>query len=145
MRYADNLDYLVPSIVYLGTQEYWWARSPSAMAEELSLDHGKLRDVFEGFPAIYRRSHRRSERGEPFYALQARYAQRKGGDTGDPEQVSYIAPLDKDKLQLLIAFATNMAEAERASARAWTTGAVSVCAAIVSAAAAVAAAFLRHA
>ena len=36
MRYSKHIDYLIPSIIYLGTQEYWWARSPSAMAEQLS-------------------------------------------------------------------------------------------------------------
>jgi hypothetical protein len=144
LRYSEHIDFLVPSIIYLGTHTYYWARSPQAMASELSLDHEHLRLVFEGFPAIYRRSHRLAPNHEPFYALQARYAQREGGDTQEPEQVSNIAPLDKDKLQVIITFVVQMAEAERAGFRAWITGGIAILAAVVSAIAAIAAAFLAH-
>jgi hypothetical protein len=114
------------------------------MAYELSLDHERLRLVFEGFPAIYRRSHNLAPHGEPYYALQARYAQRIGEDTQEPEQVSNIAPLDKDKLQLIITFVMQMAEAERAGFRAWITRGIAILAAVVSAIAAITAAFLAH-
>jgi hypothetical protein len=114
------------------------------MAVELSLDQERLRLVFDGFPAIYRRSHRRAPHGEHYYALQARYAQREGGDTRDPEEVSRIEPLDKDKLQLVLNFVAQMAEAERTSLRAWITGGVAMAAAIIAAVAALAAALLRH-
>jgi hypothetical protein len=144
MRYSKHIDYLVPSIIYLGTHGFYWARSPQAMAAELSLDRNHLLQVFEGFPAIYRRSHRSAPHGEHYYALQARYAQREGGDTSDPEQVTYISPLDKDKLQMVITFVIQAAEAERASFRAWFTGGIAITAAIFSAIAAIFAAFIHH-
>ena len=79
-------------------------------------------------------------------ALQARYAQREGMDTSDPEEVSFIPPLDKDKLQLVINVTTQAAEAEcrGASWRAWLTGSVAMTAAIISAIAAIASAILHH-
>lgn len=79
MRYADNIDYLLASILYLGTHTFYWARSPSSMASELSLDQDKLADVFRAFPGIYRSSKRTSPQGEHYYALQARYALKEGG------------------------------------------------------------------
>ena len=111
-----------------------------AMAVELSLDSARLLQVFEGFPAIYRRA----PNGEHYYALQARYAQKEGGDTRDPEQVSHIETLGSAKLGLIITFVAQAAEAERASFRAWFTGGVAITAAVFSAAAALVAAFLRH-
>jgi len=75
--------------------------------------------------------------GERFYCLQAWYAQKEGGDTADPEQVSYIAPFEKDKLQFLLIFVLSMAEAERTVRRAWVSNAISVTAAIIAAIAAV--------
>src|SRR5690349_5900123 len=98
MRYADHIDYLLPSVIYLGTHQSYWARSPRRMASELSLDHERLLAVFEGFPGLFRRSQRLAPHGEHYYALQARYAQREGMDTADPEEISYINPLDKEKL-----------------------------------------------
>jgi hypothetical protein len=61
LKYFKNLDYLMASIIYLGTHEYWWARSPTAMAKELGLDSGKLQAIFDSFPGIYRKSERKSE------------------------------------------------------------------------------------
>ncbi|HEX8223726.1 MAG TPA: hypothetical protein VF605_07920 [Allosphingosinicella sp.] len=76
MKYSEHVDYLVASVIYLATQRGWWARTPSAMAGELSLDGTKLRAVFEGFPGIFRKSKRAGSNGEHFFSLQARYAQR---------------------------------------------------------------------
>lgn len=113
MQYSENIDYLFASIVYLGTHEFWWARSPRAMSRELQLDEHKLQQVFDGFPGIYRKSIRTDKgSGQHFYSLQARYAQRKGGDVQDPEQESYIAPLDPNKLQVIINFVLRMSEQE---------------------------------
>jgi hypothetical protein len=114
------------------------------MARELSLDENRLLDVFESFPGIFRKSIRIAPHGQHYYALQARYAQREGMDTADPEEISWIAPLDKDKLQLVISFVTQAAEAERVNGRAWLTGSIAMAAAIISAVAAVTTAVLRH-
>lgn len=143
VRYSDSLDLLLSSIVYLGTHGYHWARSPRSMARELSLDEERLLRVLEGFPGIFRRGVRMSEFGQHFYALQARYAQRTGGDTEDPEQVSYIAPLDKDRLQLLIGFVVQQADEERSSRRAFLTNGIAAGAAAISAATAVLVASLK--
>lgn len=143
LRYTDNIDYLVSAITYLSSHKYYWARSPTNMARELSLDRDHLRRVFEGFPGIFRRSVRVSDAGEHFYAVQARYAQRDGGDTSDPEQVSYIEPLPVDRLRLLTDFVLASAEAERAGRRAWITNTISVGAALIAAGSAIAVAILR--
>jgi hypothetical protein len=152
MRYGDNIDYLFSSIIYLGTHTFWWARSPRAMAAELQLDEEKLRAVFDGFPGLFRKSVRTNpETGQHFYALQARYAQRKGGDVKDPEQESYIEPLNPEKLQVLIDFVHKMVEHEnkaddRDSTRrsALRGSAVAVGAAVLAACAAIVAASIRH-
>ncbi len=110
MRYSHNIDYLFASIRYLGTHTYWWARSPQALACELQLDEENLRTVFDGFPGIFRKSIRTNKTtGQHFYALQARYAQREGGDVKDPEQESFIEPLGPDKRQVVINFVVKMA------------------------------------
>ncbi|GEO43635.1 hypothetical protein SAE02_77830 [Skermanella aerolata] len=143
MRYAQNIDFLLASIIYLGSHDYYWARSPKNMAEELSLDEERLKNVFNGFPGIYRRSLRKANNGQHYYALQARYAQKKGGDVSDPEEVFYIDPLDTTKLQLLITFVLQSAEQERTSRRAFVTNFISITAAIIAAMAAVATAILK--
>lgn len=137
MRYSEQIDYLVSSVVYLGTHSYYWARSPSNMAKELSLDETRLRNVFESFPGLYRKSKRTSSSGEHYYALQARYAQRESADTSDPEEVSYIEPLSTERLRLIIEFVQQSAEAERSGRRAWIANTISVVAAVIAAGAAV--------
>jgi hypothetical protein len=113
MKYSDSIDYLFATIMYLGTHTYWWARSPKAMAAELQLDEKKLQEVFDGFSGIFRKSERMSpETGQHFYSLQARYAQRDGGDVSDPDQQSYIRPLGPDHLKVIIDFVLKMAEQE---------------------------------
>jgi hypothetical protein len=152
MRYSDNIDYLFASIMYLGTHTYWWARSPQALAGELQLDEEKLQTVFDGFPGIFRKSVRTNKTtGQHFYALQARYAQRGGGDVKDPEQQSLIEPLGPDKLQVVINFVIKMAEQEakeddqeQVRKSALRANIVAVGAAVVSAVAAIIAATIRH-
>lgn len=152
MRYRDNVDYLFASIMYLGTHTFWWARSPKAMAKELQLDEERLERVFNGFPGIYRKSVRTNPAThQRFYSLQARYAQREGGDVEDPDQESGIDPLPPDKLQVVINFVLKMAEQEaqednqklsrESSLR---TSMVAVGAAVLSAIAAIAAATIHH-
>ena len=144
MKYSKNVDYLVSSIIYLGTHSYYWARSPRALARELSLNEQKLEGVFTGFPGIFRRSHRVSDEGQHYFALQARYAQREGEDTRDPEQVSYIKPLDTEKMKMLLEFVHRMTEQEKAGRRGWFANIVSIVAVIVSASAVVIAATIKH-
>lgn len=133
MRYSDHVDYLISSIIYLGTHEFYWARSPEALAKELSLDEHKLGAVFDGFPGIFRKSRRLSSTGQSFYALQARYAQREGDSTGDPEQTSYIAPIDSEKLKLLLDFILKMTEHEKTDHRTRWSNALAIVTAIFSA------------
>jgi hypothetical protein len=84
MKYSNNIDYLFASIIYLGTHTYWWARSPQSMARELQLDERRLQEVFEAFPGIFRKSVRTDrDTQQHYYALQARYAQKEGGDVQD--------------------------------------------------------------
>lgn len=98
MRYSAHIDYLVASVLYLGIQDNWWARTPKAMAHELSLEETELRTVFEGFAGIFRKSHIVDEAtGQHMYALQARYAQKDGKAPPD-KRISYIPPLETDKI-----------------------------------------------
>ena len=117
MRYCDNIDYLTSSIIYVGTDEYYWARTPVALAAELSLDEGRLKTVFDGFPGLFRKSARVGSNGQHFYSLQARYSQRKGGDTRDPDQISEIRPIDTEKVKLLLDFVLTMTEHEKNDSR----------------------------
>jgi len=143
MRYSDQIDYIVSSVIYLGTHPHYWARSPSSMAKELSLNEARLQRVFENFPRLYRESKRKSPTGEHYYALQARYVQREGGDTADPEEVSFIDPLTTERLKLIIDFIQRAAEAERSGRRSWITNSISVAAAIIAAAAAIFVSFIK--
>jgi hypothetical protein len=143
MRYAKNVDYLVSSILYLGTHTYYWARSPRALAKELSVDEKKLQVIFDSFPGLFRKSHRLAPHGQHYYALQARYAQREGGDTDDPEQVSYIAPLGADMMKVLLDYVLKMTEHEKTAFRGWIGHIVSIVAVLVSACAVVLAATMK--
>ena len=132
-KYSHNIDYLVSAIVYLGTHTYWWGRTCKNMAKELNLDAGRLHAVFEGFPGIFRKSQKLSSEGTPFYSLQARYAQYEAKQGEEPESVSDIAPLNNERLRLLLDFVQKMAEHERADRRGWVTGGISAGAAILAA------------
>jgi hypothetical protein len=143
MKYAACVDYLLSSILYLGTHEYYWARSPGALASELSLDEQKLQAMFDEFPGLFRKSHRTATNGQHYYALQARYAQREGEDTKDPEEISYIAALETDKLDMLLRFVMQMTEHERTGRRGVVANIVSIVAVAVSAAAVITAALVR--
>src|SRR5262245_50434766 len=108
MKYAENADYLIASIIHLGTQAHYWGRTPSGLAAELSLDEATLLAVFEGFPGLFRKTHRKSPNGQYSYSLQARHAQRAGGRVGDPGEDEDIAPLDNGRLNLLLKFISQM-------------------------------------
>jgi hypothetical protein len=112
-RYSNSIDYLLASIVYLGTNDYWWARTPKTMADELQLDQYELENVFRAFPGLFRKSVRVSkDNKQNHYSLQARYAKREGPDFSEPDETTMIEPLKPDKLQLLIDFVLKMAEQE---------------------------------
>ena len=143
MKYSDNIDYLVASIIYLGTHEFYWARTPSGLGAEIHLDEDRLEKIFEAFPSIFRKSRQPGENGQHFYALQARYAQREGGEIEEPKQASYIAPLNKDKLDLLITFILKMTEHEKFDKRGKLTSGIAMAAALLSAATAVVVALLK--
>jgi hypothetical protein len=143
LRYSDNLDYLTASIIYLGTQEFWWARTPHNMANELSLDEARLSSVFEGFPGIFRRSSNiEPKTKQRMYSLQARYAQKQQDDPADA-QISYIRPLDMDKVRVLLDFVFKAADDERTRRHAFVSNWVAVGAAVVSAFAAIFAAYIK--
>ena len=143
MRYSKDIDYLVSSIIYLATHSYYWARSPRALAIELSLNEERLTQVFNGFPGIFRKSSSITENGQHYYSLQARYAQREGKDTVEPDKVSYIEPLSTNKISLLLEFVQNMAEHENLDQRLWRQNSVAVAAAVVSAVTAVIVAIIK--
>ncbi len=117
MKYSDSIDYLTSSILYLATHEYYWARTPRGLARELSLDEERLQEVFNAFPSLFRKSLNPGDYGQHFYSLQARYAQREGSDTAEPEKISYIKPLETDKIQLLLDFVLKMTEHEKIDSR----------------------------
>jgi hypothetical protein len=143
VKYSNRVDYLISSIVYLGTHSYYWARSPKDLSRELSLDERNLQLIFDGFPGLFRKSHRLAPHGQHYYALQARYAQREGGDTKDPEEVAYIEPLNSDKIKMLLDFVLKMAEHEKVAFRGWTANIVSIVAVLISAVAVIWAATLK--
>ena len=143
MKYSDNIDYLVSSILYLGTHTYYWARTPRGMASEISLDEIRLKSVFDAFPSIFRKSSKPGDHNQHYYSLQARYAQKEGGDTPEPERVSHIQPLETESLNLLLDFVLKMTEHEKTDARGKVTGWVAVAAAVTSAAAAIVVAYLN--
>ncbi len=142
-KYSNDIDYLMAAVLYLGSQNFFWARTPRHMASELSLGEDKLQRVFDGYPGIFRKSAKPSKNGQHFYSLQARYAQREGGDTAEPEQISHIAPLSDDRIKLLVDFVrTSASEEVESSRRLWAIW-VAACAAVVSAATAILVAILK--
>lgn len=142
-QYSDNIDFLIATIIYLGTHEFYWARTPNGLGAEINLDAKRLHEVFEGFPSIFRRSRIKGDNGQYYYALQARYAQREGGKTEEPKRDSYIAPLDKDKIDLLTKFVLQMVEHEKTEKRVLFSNFLSVAAMIISASAVIIAAILK--
>jgi hypothetical protein len=112
-RYSDSIDYLVATIIYLGTNDTWWARTPKTMADELQLKEHALKMVYEDFPGLFRKSARVSqENGQSHYSLQARYARRQGPDFSEPDETTHIAPLDLDQLNLLLEFVAKQPDRE---------------------------------
>jgi hypothetical protein len=132
-RYSDHIDYLLASIVYLGTNHEFLSRTPSKLANELSLDQARLIATFTAFPGIFRKSLGKGETGEHPYSLQARYALRIKEESGEED---YPA-LPPETLRLLYDFVQKSADEERTSFRTNLTLALSTLAALLSAAAAI--------
>jgi hypothetical protein len=143
MKYSNNVDYLISSIIYLGTHNYWWGRTPVNMAKELGMDGTRLANVLAGFPGLFRRSKEPALNNQYYYSLQARYAQYDAKEGEEPETLSDIAPVNVEKLKLLLDFVLKMAEQEKMDRRGWITGGIAVAAAVIAAIAAVTAAFIR--
>ncbi len=137
MKYSENIDYLVSSILYLGTHADYWARTPGGLAKEISVDEDRLRAVFEGFPSIYRRSPGTDEKGQYRYSLQARYARREGRG----QEPKSIALLTTDRMQMVLDFVHRMTEHEQSGRQVKWTNYVSVMAAVIAAVTALAVAF----
>jgi hypothetical protein len=111
------------------------------MAEELSLNEGRLLEVFEGFPGLIRKSIRPSDSGQYYYSLQARYAQRDHYET--VEETTDIPPLDTDKIRLIYDFILKSADDERTRWRALIGNGIAVTAAVTSALTAIIVAYLK--
>jgi hypothetical protein len=137
--YKRHIDYLLASVVYLGTNNKFWSRSPSKLAAELSLDKAKLIAVFEAFPGLFRKSKQLFE-GEYPYSLQARYALTEGKDE---EGKDWHPPLTPEKLRLLYDFIQKSADEERAGLRSAIGYGLTAMAAVASALAAIYAASLK--
>lgn len=139
-RYSDHIDYLLPSIVYLGTNDKYWSRSPSLLAKELALNEAELVRVFKAFPGLFRKSKKRSPVGEYPYSLQARYARIDGRDE---EGNIWHPPLSTEMLRLLYDFIQKAADEEKASLRSTIGFTLTVLAALASALAAIYTASLK--
>lgn len=151
MKYGENVDHMIASIMYLGTHTSFWARTPKSLADELQLDESRLLQIFEEFKGIYRKSRSvSSENNQHYYSLQARYSQRPGMSILELGQDDFIKPLDSARLNVVIDFVLKMAEQEQKKAAlahtaklALRANFVATGAAIISALAAVAAASLK--
>lgn len=138
--YSRHIDYLLASVVYLGTNDKFWSRTPSKLAGELSLDQDELIAVFAAFPGIFRKSKNVNEAGEYPYSLQARYARISGTDSEGKE---WHPPLPAETLRLLYDFIQKSADEERAGLRSAIGFGLTVLAAIASAGAAIYAASVK--
>lgn len=132
--YSKHIDYLLASVVYLGTNDRFWSRTPSKLADELSLDQEELIAVFAAFPGIFRKSKNINDAGEYPYSLQARYARISGTDSEGKE---WHPPLPAETLRLLYDFIQKSADEERAGLRSAIGFGLTVLAAVASAGAAI--------
>lgn len=128
-RYSDHIDYLLASIVYLGTNEEFLSRTPSRLANELALDQDRLIATFTAFPGIFRKSSTLSDTGENRYSLQARYALRVRVDGSEDD----FPVLPSETLRLLYDFVQKSADEERTGWRTTLSLAASAVAALLSA------------
>jgi hypothetical protein len=152
MRYSENIDYLVPVIMYLGTDRYDWSGTPRELAEELSIDATRLAKVLDAFPALFRRLETRHEDGQIYYALHSRYALNTRyiaegvnlDGARETHEVLEVRPLDSEKLEFLLNFVLKMADSETMVMTNRRTNVFAIIAVVVSAAALIVAALLKH-
>jgi hypothetical protein len=142
-RILEDLEYLIPLISYLGSNPFWWARSAPSLAKELALNEDRVQQVFERHPMIFRKSRFIDESKAHSYALQARYAQRRDGQTDHPPQVSAFPVLSESQVISLIEFLVKLSALETGVRSARTSAVVAVSAAIISALVAISVAFLK--
>ena len=141
LRYSDHVDILVAAIQYLARSGPW-ARTPTFMASELGLDAGQLKEVFNGFPGIFRKSRqpaKHTDGTEHYYSLQARYAQRPDYSQSDRE--TNINPLTPEEITTLLDFILDAVRLEHDRKHVLQTNLIAVTAAVVSSISAVIAAF----
>ena len=144
LRYSDHVDILVAAIQYL-SRSGPWARTPSFMANELGLDAGQLKTVFDGFPGIFRKSRKPAKHtagAEHYYSLQARYAQRPDYDKSDRD--TKINPLTPEEISTLLDFVLDAVRLEHERKHVSQTNLIAVTAAVVSSISAVIAALFSR-
>jgi hypothetical protein len=139
---GNDIDYLIPLIFFLGSNPYWWARSPQELAAELSLDETRVSEIFARYSTIFRRSEYDKEEKRYYYSLQMRYAQRKDGKTKEPPKVSAFPVLSESEIIALITFLMQISSNENTARASRRTSLMVVCSAVVSALSAIAAAVL---
>ena len=135
LSYSEEQEYLVAAIMHLAVYERFWARSPSEMAKELSLDETRLERVLQGFKGLFRES---THTETTAYALQARYALR---EQGAPVTAR---PLSEPTTAMLLTLVMQAAAEERRLAVAEKSGNAAKFAALISAIAAIAAAIIAY-
>lgn len=117
-KYAHNLDYLIACIIYLATSRTYWARTPAALASDLSLDQRHVRTVLEGFPGLFRKSpHRDKKDAQSYFSLQARYTLWEASGDAELDVADPLPVLPNDTLKAVLDFVQKMAEHEILEAR----------------------------
>lgn len=143
--YSDNLDYLIGAITHLASSERFWARTPSDMARELSMDEARLGATLRRFPGLFRKSSTKSKSGENYYSLQARYVLRPKDVDDTVIDHKMIQALPAEQTTQLLNFVLQAAQTEIHISDARRANLVAVSAAVLSSLTAIAVAFFRYA
>lgn len=107
-RYSDHMETLIALTTYLALTPSK-SRTAKNVAMDLSLPEDEVRATLDGFPGTFRRSVNRSDAGEHFYTLHARYAMRAHDDAQD---ASAQAELRGEMLTTLLQFISHRAAQE---------------------------------
>jgi hypothetical protein len=145
-RYTDNLDTLVALVTNLAMTRFR-SRTPTALAEYLSLDQADVVFVLTNFRGLFRESTVLTDDGEHWYTLHLRYARRwlesdtkrepATEDEEDPRE-----PLGPEYLSTLLTFISNMVAEEQAGLRQSTASTAAVLGSLAVAFAAIVAAIV---
>jgi hypothetical protein len=138
----EDIEYLVPLISYLGSNPVWWARSAPSLAGELALDTGRVQQIFERYPMIFRKSRYQDDEKACAYALQMRYAQRKDTKINEPPKISAFPTLTESQVITLIEFLVKVSTLETGVRSATRSAYVAIAAAVLSAVTAIVVAVL---